>query len=159
MLVNSPDESRSYFLTAQDKKVVYRAALTADDPKRTVEISIPYITLTESEEWAQLRRVRFDETFDAVREYWSNCVQAGAQILTPEPMISDFYKAYVSHLLINTEREVGTSDRYMAKVGTFSYGVFSNESCMMISDLDRRGYHKRAEQALETWLHYSGAAR
>jgi hypothetical protein len=71
-------------------------------------------------------------------------------------MINDFYKAHVSHLLLNTDREVGASDRYVARVGTFSYGAFSNESCMMVSDLDRRGYHKRAEQALETWLHYQG---
>ncbi|MBW1802301.1 MAG: hypothetical protein JRJ85_16425, partial [Deltaproteobacteria bacterium] len=156
MLFTSPDASSGYSLTAQDKKVVYRAGLTADNPKRTVEIAVPYITLTEPKGWAALRRVQFDEAFEAVREYWSKRVQTGAQIFTPEPMINDFYKAHVSHLLINTEREVGTSDRYMAKVGTFHYGVFSNESCMMISDLDRRGYHKRAEQALETWLHYQG---
>src|SRR4030065_1655512 len=71
-------------------------------------------------------------------------------------MINDYYKATVSALLLNTDREVGTSDRHVARVGTFSYGAFSNESCMMISDLDRRGYHKRAENALETWLHYQG---
>ncbi len=156
MLVSSPDAPSLYSLTAQDKKVVYRAVLTKDDPKRTVEVAIPYITLTESREWAKLRRIRFDEAFETVREYWRNRVQAGTQIITPEPMINDFYKAHVSHLLINTEREVGNSDRYMVKVGTFHYGVFSNESCMMVSDLDRRGYHKRAEQALETWLHYQG---
>jgi len=156
MLVSSPDALRSYSLTAQGKKVVYRAVLTPDEPKRTFEIAIPYITLTKPEEWAQLSSIRADVAFEAVREYWRNRVQAGAQIHTAEPMINDFYKAHVSHLLINTEREVGTSDRYMVKVGTFHYGVFSNESCMMISDLDRRGYHKRAEQALETWLHYQG---
>ncbi|MHC4085625.1 MAG: hypothetical protein ACYSWZ_10000 [Planctomycetota bacterium] len=156
MLFTSSDASSGYSLTAQDRKVVYRAGLTADNPKRTIDIAIPYITLTESKEWTALRRVQFNEAFEAVREYWSKRVQAGAQIFTPEPMVNDFYKAHVSHLLINTEREVGTSDRYMAKVGTFHYGVFSNESCMMISDLDRRGYHKRAEQALETWLHYQG---
>jgi hypothetical protein len=156
MLVTSPDASGRYSLAAQGKKVIYRATLTADDPKRTIEIAIPYITLTERKEWTKLRSVRFDEAFAAVREYWRKRIQAGAHIVTPEPMINDFYKAHVSHLLINTEREVGTSDRYMVKVGTFHYGVFSNESCMMISDLDRRGYHKRAEQALETWLHYQG---
>ncbi|MHC4694228.1 MAG: hypothetical protein ACYS67_15910, partial [Planctomycetota bacterium] len=156
MLFTSQDVSSGYSLTAQDKKVVYRAGLTAENPKRSIDIAVPYITLTESKEWAALRRVQFDKAFEAVRKYWSDRVRAGAQIFTPEPMINDFYKAHVSHLLINTEREVGTSDRYMAKVGTFHYGVFSNESCMMISDLDRRGYHKRAEQALETWLHYQG---
>jgi len=156
MLVTSPDESPGYSLTAQDGKVVYQAALTADNPNRTVEIAIPFITFTDPKEWNQLRRVQFDETFEAVRKYWSKRVLDGAQIFTPEPMINDFYKAHVSHLLINTEREVGKSDRYMAKVGTFHYGVYSNESCMMVSDLDRRGYHKRAEQTLEAWLHYQG---
>jgi hypothetical protein len=156
MLVTSADAPGHYSLAADGKKVAYRATLTADNPKRTVDIAIPYITLTKQNEWTKLRSARFDEAFEAVREYWNKRIQAGAHIVTPEPMINDFYKAHASHLLINTEREVGTSDRYMVKVGTFHYGVFSNESCMMISDLDRRGYHKRAEQALESWLHYQG---
>ena len=157
MLVTSIDTEGSYLLEAQDKTVAYRAQLTTDTPKRTLDIAIPFITLTDRKEWAKLRTIKFDEAFQAVREYWRKRVEHGAQIVTPEPMINDFYKAHVSHLLLNTDREVGTSDRYVARVGTFSYGAFSNESCMMISDLDRRGYHKRAEQALETWLHYQGS--
>ncbi len=156
MLVTSPDDKDSFSLDSQAEKVAYRAKLTTDVPKRTLDVAIPYITLTQSEQFAKLRTLKFDEAFEAVRGYWCKRVQDGAQIITAEPMINDFYKAHVSHLLLSTEREVGTSDRYMAKVGTLSYGVFSNESCMMISDLDRRGYHERAEQALETWLHYQG---
>ena len=87
----------------------------------------------ERDHRARLRGER--EAFAAVREYWRKRIQAGAQIHTAEPMINDFYKAHVSHLLINTEREVGTSNRYMAKVGTLGYGVYSNGSCMMVSDL------------------------
>ncbi|MCX5639119.1 MAG: hypothetical protein NTX52_15705, partial [Planctomycetota bacterium] len=151
MLVNPADS-----LETQGKKVTYRAKLTADKPNRTLDVAIPFITLTEKSEWSKLRNIRFDKAFKDVRAYWQNRVQEGAQITTPEPMVSDFYKAHVSHLLLNTDREVGTSERYVARVGTFSYGAFSNESCMMVSDLDRRGYHKRAEQALETWLHYQG---
>jgi len=156
MLVTSTDTTGSYVLEAQDKTVAYRALLTPDNPKRTLDIAIPFITLTNRKEWAKLRTIKFDEAFQAVREYWRKRIEQGAQIVTPEPMINDFYKAHVSHLLLNTDREVGTNDRYVARVGTFSYGAFSNESCMMISDLDRRGYHKRTEQALETWLHYQG---
>ncbi len=77
-------------------------------------------------------------------------------MVTPEPMINDFYRAHLSHLLLNTDREVGAKNRRVARVGTFSYGAFSNESCMMVSDLDRRGYHQQAEEALETWLHHQG---
>ena len=156
MLVASKDPADSFSLHAQDKNIAYRAKLTTSNAKRTVDIAIPYVTLTDDKEWQKLRAIKFDNAFDAVRKYWQNRIQEGARIITPEPMVNDFYKAHISHLLINTEREVGDSDRYMAKVGTFRYGVFSNESCMMISDLDRRGYHKRAEQALETWLHYQG---
>jgi len=146
-------------LEQQDGRVSYRKALAANDAVR-LDIAIPYITLTEpaqGEAWEQLRGLQFDDAFEAVRGYWRGRVSDGAQIETPEPMINDFYKAHAGHLLTNTEREVGGSDRYMAKVGTFSYGVYANESCMMVSDLDRRGYHERAEQALETWLHYQGS--
>jgi len=156
MLVTSDDSPGSYSLKAQNKKVAYRAKLTIDTPKRTLDIAIPFITLTEGKEWAKLRALKFDKAFESVYEYWRKRVQEGTQIFTPEPMVNDFYKAHVSHLLLNTDREVGTSDRYVARVGTFSYGAFGNESCMMVSDLDRRGYHQRAEQALETWLHYQG---
>jgi hypothetical protein len=49
------------------------------------------------------------------------------------------------------------SERLYAHVGTFSYGVFANESIMMVSDLDRRGYHKEAENCLQTWLDFQGS--
>jgi hypothetical protein len=157
MLVTSTDPAENYSLEARDNEIAYAARLTADAPARTLYIAIPYITLTERSEWAKLRSLRYDEAFDVVRSYWRRRVAQGTQIVTPEPMINDFYKADVSHLLLNTDREVGTSDRYVARVGTFSYGAYSNESCMMVSDLDRRGYHKRAERALETWLHYQSS--
>ena len=152
----SPDPSARYFLTAEHGKIRYRSTLTAESLTRTVDIAIPYITFEEPEDWAPVQALQFDRAFEAVRDYWRRRVEPGARIRTPEPMINDFCEAHVSHLLINTEREVGESDCYMAKVGTFSYGVFSNESCMMISDLDRRGYHDVAERALETWLRYQG---
>ena len=156
MLVVSDEDPDSFSLRADGDKVLYRARLSADKPKRIVDVAIPYITLTEPQEWAKLGDIRYEQAFEAVRDYWRKRVAEGTAICTPEPMIDDFYKAHVSHLLLNTDREVGASNRYVARVGTFSYGAFSNESCMMVSDLDRRGYHKRAEQALETWIHYQG---
>ncbi|OHB63783.1 MAG: hypothetical protein A2168_08550 [Planctomycetes bacterium RBG_13_50_24] len=156
MLVTSPDLAATYAMDRQGGKIVYRASLSPEKTNRTLDVAIPYITLTGQQEWTRLSGLRYDKEFEEVRSYWSRRIEQGTQIITPEPMINDYYKATVSHLLLNTDREVGTSDRYVARVGTFSYGAFSNESCMMISDLDRRGYHKRAEQALETWLHYQG---
>ncbi len=134
----------------------YATELAPRTSAKVLELAIPYITLTEEKEIAQLSSLNFDRAYEAVYRYWSDRLDQSARIHTPEPAIDDFYNAHLTHLLINTEREVGVSDCYMAKVGTFHYGVYSNESCMMISDLDRRGLHKRAEQAINTWLKYQG---
>ena len=75
--------------------------------------------------------------------------------MTPEPWLNDFYAAHARHLLVNCYKEIG-SDRLHAHVGTFHYGVYPNESAMMVSDLDRRGYHKEAQQNLDSLLHYQG---
>ena len=156
MLIRPHEPPDRYALYEGDEELEYRANLTEEDGRRVIDLVIPYVTLDTPKELAVLRSLDFQAAYRSVRDYWRRRIDVGAAIRTPEPMINDFYRAHVSHLLINTEREVGVSDRYMAKVGSFSYGVFSNESCMMISDLDRRGYHERAEQALETWLHYQG---
>jgi len=157
MLVTSPDSAAAYSLERQGGKIIYHASLSQEKPGRTLDVAIPYITLTERRQWKRLSELRYDKAFEEVHSYWSRRVEQGTQIITPEPMINDYYKATVSHLLLNTDRQVGTSDRHVARVGTFFYGAFSNESCMMISDLDRRGYHERAERALETWLHHQGS--
>ena len=137
-----------------DNRLAYRVPLKQSE-SHVVFIAVPFLTLTDSAEWVRLRRMNFDERRDAVARYWDGRLKQGAQIQTPEPMINEFYRAHVAHLLINTEREVG-SDRAMAKVGTFHYGVFSNESVMMLTDLDRRGYPDVARRGYETWLHYQG---
>lgn len=139
-------------LAEEDGKIIFYTQLP---PRKSggVFAAIPFITLTAPAEWAQLRSMF--ERNPRFEDYWQRRLDAGTQIQTPEPMINDFYRAHAGHLLINCEREVG-SDRIMAKVGTFHYGVFSNESVMMLTDLDRRGYHDVARRGYETWLHYQG---
>jgi len=123
--------------------------------KHSLDIKIPFVNLTENKVLARLKQLNVEKELPRVAEFWRKRIDSRTQIRTPEPMLNSFFRAHAGHLLINTEREVG-SNRHMPKVGTFHYGVFSNESCMMISDLDRRGYHEKAEKALETFLHYQG---
>jgi hypothetical protein len=117
--------------------------------------AIPSITLDKDEEIASLRKRDFESAGERVCGYWRRRTAEGAQITTPEPWLNDFYKAHFRHLLVNCWKEVDT-DRMHAHVGTFSYGVFPDESAMMISDLERRGYTREAEQCLESFLHYQG---
>jgi hypothetical protein len=123
--------------------------------EHTVFVKLPFVAPVDAKEIEQLRSLDYERERESVAQYWRRRVAAGAAIQTPEPWLNEFYKAHLTHLLINDEREPG-SDRYAARVGSFHYGAFGNESIMMISDLDRRGYWKEAERSLELFLHYQG---
>ncbi len=123
--------------------------------EHTLYVKVPFVTLTDEAQIAGLRALSPERERGEVARFWMDRIAAGSEIRTPEPWLNDFYKAHVTHLLINDEREPG-SDRYAARVGSFYYGVYGNESTMMIADLDRRGYSKEAERSLELFLHYQG---
>jgi hypothetical protein len=86
---------------------------------------------------------------------WRRISAQGAELVTPEPWLNDFYKAHLQHMEVNCVRDLHAPRRY-AKVSSFGYGVFANESVMMITDLDRRGCHEMAEQCLQAWLDFQG---
>jgi hypothetical protein len=156
MRLTSPDPSATYSLVQAKHGVEYRTRLTPEDPTRTLDVAVAYVPLESAEESALVDALEFEAVRAAVQEFWRTRIGAGAQIRTPEPMINEFCRAHVPHMLITTEREPGGGDRTMARVGCFHYGVFGNESCMVIADLNRRGFHVEAERALETFIHYQG---
>lgn len=127
----------------------------APGESRQVVLKIPYVILAEAKERASLHKLDFDRELAAVSSYWRRRLDQSAKLVTPEPMLDEFYRSHAMHLLVNCEREPG-SDRRFARVGSFSYGAYGNESCMMVVDLDRRGYHKEAQDCLDAWLHYQG---
>jgi len=133
--------------------LLYRAEL-APGTSCELLLKVPFIAPEESET-AALHAKDFATEHAEVRRFWQARIKAGCEIETPDLDLNDFYRAHLTHMLISNDHEVG-SDRIMARVGSFKYGVYSNESCMCISDLDRRGYSDLAERCLETLLHYQG---
>jgi hypothetical protein len=127
----------------------------APGQSKTVVVKLPYLVLTEKSEQAALERLDFDAERAAVAGYWRRRLDESARLITPEPVLDQFYRAQPGHLLINCEREPNSARRF-ARVGSFSYGAYGNESCMMVVDLDRRGYHQEAQECLDAWLHYQG---
>jgi len=122
---------------------------------KAVVVKIPYLVLTQSSEHDALKLLDFERERAASAGYWHRRLDESARLITPELMIDEFYRAHAGHLLINCEREPNSSRRF-ARVGSFHYGAYGNESCMMVVDLDRRGYHQEAQECLDAWLHYQG---
>ena len=127
----------------------------APHESRTVVVKMPYLPLTENAEQSALAKLDFDHEHARVVGYWHRRLDESAKLTTPEPVLNEFYRAVPGHLLINSEFDPA-GDRRFARVGSFNYGVYGNESCMMVADLDRRGYHREAAECLEAWLHYQG---
>ncbi|MGQ9608693.1 MAG: hypothetical protein ACUVWN_05295 [bacterium] len=123
------------------------------DESHSIYLKIPFITLADDDEFETLKKTDYESEFPKVKEFWRQRVCEGTQIETPNKILNNFYKAHLTHMLITDDREVG-SDRYASRVGTFVYGVFPDESIMCISDLDRHGYKKEAEERLELLIHY-----
>ena len=122
---------------------------------KSIVIKVPYLRLVESSEAEALTFLKFEQELKNTGDYWRRVLNQSARLITPEPVLNDFYRAAAGHFLINAEREPGSNRRF-ARVSSFNYGVYGNESCMMVLDLDRRGYHQEAADCLETWLHYQG---
>jgi len=117
-------------------------------------VKIPYLW-PEEEEMELFQKLDFDGEMEKVSSYWRRRLAEGMKLHTPESMLNEFHRAHAGHLLINCEREPGSTRRF-ARVGSFRYGVYGDESCMMIMDLDRRGYHREARECLEAFLYYQG---
>lgn len=140
---------------AEDGGSTAWAASIQPSDTATLHICIPSVTLTDEKEIEALQKRDFDSDTKRICGFWRELTAKAAQIETPEPWINDFYKAHLRHLLVNCFKELD-SDRLHAHVGTFYYGVYPNESAMMISDLDRRGLHEHAQHNLDSFLHYQG---
>ncbi len=123
---------------------------------KSVIVKIPYLVLTAGTEQEALARLDFDTEHREIAGYWRRRLGQSSRLITPEPMLNEFYRAHAGHLLINCEGDPDNAGRRFARVGSFAYGAYGNESCMMVVDLDRRGYYKEAQECLDAWLHYQG---
>ncbi|HOX36797.1 MAG TPA: hypothetical protein PL033_02310 [Candidatus Brocadiia bacterium] len=120
-----------------------------------VTLKLPYITLESDADISALREKDFTREAKEVREFWIKRVNAGAQIEIPEPIMRNFFRAQTTHIMIADDEEMGCGSIF-TRVGCFHYGNFSNESCMIISALDRRGWHDEAQHRLEAFIRYQG---
>jgi len=141
------------------KDAVYYRVTLQPGKSHTLAIKMPYYDLTE-EELSRLRGIDARGMLHAVADYWERRIARGAQITTPEPLINDYYKAHAAHLLINHERHPASPERGIphdvARVGSFGYAAYANESVMQITDLDRRGFRHEAERGYELFVRYQG---
>jgi hypothetical protein len=140
----------------QEQDLAYEVNVAAGRT-HTVLVKIPFLNLTEPEEIARLRALDYEQERARVVTFWRQRTAFGTQIETPNETLNDFYRSHLMHMLVINDREPG-SDRNVARCGGFHYGSFPDEGCMVIGDLDRRGYTREAERCLDLYVDYQGTA-
>jgi hypothetical protein len=125
-----------------------------------IVLKLPYFPVA-SDELSLLAGLDAHDAMEATAAYWESRIASSSLVSTPEPMLNDFYKAHACHLLINHERHVASptpdgKPMDIARVGSFRYGAYTNESVMQISDLDRRGLTDEAAAGYELFVRYQG---
>jgi len=121
-------------------------------------LKIPFIAVDSPEEVLALDKLEFEICRKQVTEFWRREAARGAQIMSPEPHLDALHKAHIAHVQISDFKMPDGSGLVNTSVGTNTYGNFSNESCMIIQELDQRGLKDEAERRLNLWVKYQGTA-
>jgi len=140
-----------------DKGVVMSQTLAPGESCDLV-LKIPFIALEEPAEFHELSLLDFDACYEDVKEFWRQEQLKGAQLDAPDEHLTALHKAHLAHVQITDFRMPDDPWLINTSVGTSTYGNFSNESCMIVQELDQRGFHEDARRRLELWVKYQGTA-
>jgi hypothetical protein len=129
------------------------------DPGQSCEVvlKIPYLALDSEAEKAALEAFDFDLAYREVTAYWRAVGRRGAQLSTPEPQLAALHTSHLAHVLITDFLMPDGSGLINTSVGTSTYGNFTNESVMIVHELEQRGMHEEARRRIELWVKYQGS--
>lgn len=141
--------------TQSGSAVVFSHALKPGETCHLL-LKIPYIALDTPEELRALDALDFDVCRDLVARFWREVGRRGAQLHTPDQHLNALHAAHLTHVTIADPAMADSSGLINTSVGTATYGNYSNESCMIIQELDQRGLHDEARRRLDLFVNYQG---
>ncbi len=124
-----------------------------------VMLRVPFVAVESAEELHSLRGLTFDRCYGELKRYWWAEGARGASISTPEPHLNAVYAGHLPMVLMSDLGFPDGSQLVNTSVGAAVYGNFTNESCMILEELDQRGLNDEARRRLGVWVKYQGTAR
>ena len=117
---------------------------------------IPYVALESPAEINALRGLDFDRCYDEMARYWRAEGGKGAQIHTPDARLNALYAGHVPMVQVADLGHPDGSGIVNTSVGTATYGNYTNESAMIIEELEQRGLMDEVRRRLAVWVRYQG---
>lgn len=123
---------------------------------REVVVKIPHIALDSEQELAALASLQYAGAYADCTAYWREVGKPASVLRAPEPRLNALYASHFSHVQVSDFSMPDDAHVINTSVGTSVYGNFSNESCMIVHELDERGLHDQAQRRLDLWVKYQG---
>jgi len=121
-------------------------------------LKIPYLAPNSEAEMESLSRLDFEKCREEVSRFWRLENRKGSQLRSPVPQLDTLHAGHLSHVEITDFAMPDAPDLINTSAGTSTYGNFSNESCMVVQELDQRGFHDDCRRRLDLWVRYQGTA-
>lgn len=119
-------------------------------------LRIPYVALGTADELQALSRLDYDRCYSEMTRYWRAESQKGAQIHTPDAHLNAAYTGHLPIVLLTDMGHPDGSGIVNTSVGTCTYGNYTNESVMILEELDQRGLVEEVRRRLAVWVRYQG---
>ena len=122
-------------------------------------LKIPYVSVETDEELAGLAALDFARCYEEMKQYWLAEGRKGAGIHTPEPHLNGVYAGHLPMVLLSDFGSPDGSTLVNTSVGAATYGNYTNESCMILEELDQRGLVEEVRRRLGVWVKHQGTAK
>lgn len=142
-------------VTSTDKGILLSCSLPPGESCDAV-VKLPFIALDQPSELDALQKLSFDTSYQQLRRFWNAHAAQGAQLHTPEARLNELHAMHTAHV---ATADISMNDEpYLVNtsVGSSTYGNFTNESVMILQELDERGLHSEVRRRLAVWLKYQG---
>ncbi len=117
-------------------------------------LKIPFVAPRAGAESEALKALAFAPCHAQATAYWRREAGRGAVLQTPEAPLNALHSAHPAYILLSDYK---TPDGLVnTSVATSTYGNFSNESCMIVHELDQRGLRDEARRRLDLWVKCQG---
>jgi hypothetical protein len=130
----------------------------APGESRDLVLKVPYVHLSP-QEVDSLDTRDFVDCDKAAGAFWQKHSQQGAQLNVPMPELNTLHAAHLTEMAITDSAMPDEPWLVNTSVGTSTYGNYTNESCMIITELHQRGLFEEARRRLEVWVKYQGTAK
>jgi len=118
-------------------------------------LKVPHVELDTPAEKRCLRELDFKTSYRRMIKVWER-EPLGATLKTPEPRLDELHTGHVPTIQMADFGIPDGSGMVNTSVGAACYINYTNESCMIVQDLDERGLRDEVRNRLAVWLRYQG---